>query len=426
MVDNHSPSPLVMLPTLITDDREDPHPTDSCSYEPINDALEIHARELTEDRPGFEGSIKAMPRLAWSRPSDRANRRKILEGRLRIAQEHVAMEAMVPMLHGRCAILGLVFLEVIRTTAWLQGTLPGYSVFSMHFLTTTADLACLICSLPLYIYGTQSQCVMNGCLGPLLTLVFAMSLVDTCALGAYCIVASPRPMAPGARSYADALEACAGVWEFSLVASVALELALCASSWRIYRGLRVNGLYPPGNFPIEENKVQNISMLEMMCEAEDLEFCELNCETVIQHPLLSYPACATMEERETIIHKKVDDAVVSGLEADKQAVSDIDVSKIRCMHINVPACDSDDYDSNTGDSSDEAPFQEMHNTIIRHVSRNACSREMATQAVSRYFPPRTSSRQLQPCTVFDAHMLPDATSDAALHRENIDDGITKL
>lgn len=42
-----------------------------------------------------------------------------------------------PMLHGRCAIVGLLVLALIRTAAVLQGNVPGYSVYAMHFLTTS-------------------------------------------------------------------------------------------------------------------------------------------------------------------------------------------------------------------------------------------------------------------------------------------------
>merc|ERR1719291_434088 len=132
----------------------------------------------------------------------------------------------------------------------------------MHFLTTTSDISCLLCATPLFATGTQGQCVQLGCLGPMLTLVFAMSLVDISALGAYLVIARPRPLSPGARSYVDALEACMGVWEFAIVASVFLQLVLCTSSWRIYRELRVNGVYPPGIDPEFLGQRQEISVME--------------------------------------------------------------------------------------------------------------------------------------------------------------------
>mmetsp|Transcript_30679 Transcript_30679/g.60211 ORF Transcript_30679/g.60211 Transcript_30679/m.60211 type:complete len:354 (+) Transcript_30679:63-1124(+) len=258
-----------------------------------------HKSERSEEGLGIEGSIKPMPRLAVSRPSDRAARRKALEERLRVANDKAAREAALPLVHGRCCLMGLMVLELLRFAAWWQGTTPGYAVFGMHFLTTTSDVACILCAVPLFMTGTQGQCVQLGCLGPMLTLVFAMSLVDISALGAYLVVATPQPLPPGAKSYVDALEACVGVWEFALVASVSLQMALCASSWQVYRELRTTGLYPPGSDPAGVGKTKEISVMEVMCEAEDVELladCEMNCENGLKSPLLAYPATNQGEE----------------------------------------------------------------------------------------------------------------------------------
>jgi len=266
--------------------------------------LQVAARseyntEKSGEGLGFEGSIKPMPRLVVSRPSDRAARRKALEERLRVAYDKVAREAALPLVHGRCCLMGLMVLELLRFAAWWQGTTPGYAVFGMHFLTTTSDIACILCALPLFMTGTQGQCVQLGCLGPMLTLVFAMSLVDISALGAYLVVATPKFLPHGARSYMDAMEACVGVWEFALVASVSLQMALCASSWQVYRELRTTGLYPPGSDPAGVGKTKEISVMEVMCEAEDVELladCEMNCESGLKSPLLAYPATTQGEE----------------------------------------------------------------------------------------------------------------------------------
>merc|ERR1712151_1002902 len=107
-----------------------------------------------------------------------------------------------------------------------------------HFITTISDVACCLFAIPLFLFGISGRCVQLGCLGPMLTLVFAMTLVDVSALVAYLVVATPRPLSPGAKSFVDVLEACIGVWEFALVASVALQVSLCLSTWRIYKGLR--------------------------------------------------------------------------------------------------------------------------------------------------------------------------------------------
>jgi hypothetical protein len=197
---------------------------------------------------------------------------------VRVAQEKVEGETKKPMWHGRGALLGLIVLETVRAMAWLQseGTSPGFSmVFGMHFLTTSSDIACILFALPLFVTGPSGPCVRLECLGPMLTLVFAMCLVDICALAAYLIVATPRPVSPGSLResrwvrFLDSLEANLGIWEFALLASVALQVALCISSWRIYRELRMAGLYPPGQ-DVEKAKAKDVSVLEVVCEAEDV------------------------------------------------------------------------------------------------------------------------------------------------------------
>jgi len=192
------------------------------------------------------------------------------------AQQEAELGAKEPIRHGRWCLLGLAVLQAIRIASWCLGNIPASSVTGMHLLTTTADLSCIFFTVPLMLTGVQGRCVQQGCLGPVLTLVFAMVIVDLSAFGSYLIVAAPRPLHAGAKSYVDTLEACIGAWEFALFASVALQLALSISVWRIYRELRLAGLYPPGS----EGNMREISVLEVMCEAEDVELlaqCEGRC-----------------------------------------------------------------------------------------------------------------------------------------------------
>jgi len=201
-----------------------------------------------------------------------SKRRKLLDGRIRSAQEKVALQCTLAIWRGRCSLIGLLVLELLRGTAWWQGTIPGYPVLGMHFLTTASDFACILCAVPFYTAGIAGQCVSNGCLGPMLTLVFAMALVDLSALCAFLVIAAPRPLAPGARSVLDVLEAAVGAWEFALLGSVAFQMALCACSWRVYRQLRQAGLYPPGTDPGARDKIKAVSCLEVVCDAEDVEY----------------------------------------------------------------------------------------------------------------------------------------------------------
>ncbi|CAE8673172.1 unnamed protein product, partial [Polarella glacialis] len=80
----------------------------------------------------------------------------------------------------------------------------------------------------------------------------------------------------------DVMEAVLGVWEWALLASVSLQLALCVSCWRVYRELRMAGLYAPDRpADVATRKTTEISVMEIMCEAEDIEYLqafELKCE----------------------------------------------------------------------------------------------------------------------------------------------------
>ncbi|CAE7254703.1 unnamed protein product, partial [Symbiodinium sp. KB8] len=256
----------------------------SCQAQSANPITKTIELGLVDDEDvESEGSAKNLPRLVGELPSDRQARRRALESRLRIAHAKVAALTQRPLAHGRCSIFGLCVLAMIRSAAAYQGNIPGYSVYAMHFLTTSSDMICVLCSLPLFALGTRGLCVQKGCLGPMLTLVFAMSLVDLSAFGAYMLVATPRPLAPGSRSMVDVLEAMVGVWEWALLASVSLQLALCVSCWRIYRALRMAGLYAPEKpSDVARDRQKEISVLEIVCEAEDiesLEQCDLACCT---------------------------------------------------------------------------------------------------------------------------------------------------
>jgi len=213
-------------------------------------------------------------------PPDRAARQRLLEKCLRKACKNAAEEAAEPLILGRIALAGLAFLALVRGVAWWDGNMPG-SVFGVHFLTTTTDAICVASMLPLYSTGTRGQCVQIGCVGPTLTLIFAMFIVDLGALCTFLVLATPKPLLQGSRSFVDVAEAIIGAWDFMLFASVSLQVALCASSWRIYKTLRMNGLYPPGSSPPGVGTIEEVSFLELICEAEDAELLkDCNCRKV--------------------------------------------------------------------------------------------------------------------------------------------------
>lgn len=237
--------------------------------------------------PGKEGVIRPLPNPVPKKPSDRASHRRVVEQSYRMAHIMVATESATSLLQGRCCIVGLLIVELTRAVAWYETLRPGRSVFGIHWLTTTSDSVSLLSAIPFFFQGTRGKCVMFGCVGPMMTLVFSMCLADIGALLAYLAIARPQPLSADAntRSLYDIMQALIGAWEFLLFASVALQMTLCTCSWRIYRSLRMIGLYPPGGRPLANGPKVEVSYLEIVCEADDARYISRNV-----------PNCAADEE----------------------------------------------------------------------------------------------------------------------------------
>lgn len=177
-----------------------------------------------------------------------------------------------PLCHGRCCVVFLMVLVTIRLFAWHIGNTPGGTIWFVHVFSLGADIITVITTLPLLMCGdcggVQGQCVKLGCVGPMMTMIVAMNLVDCCSLIAFFCYAAPRPLPSHGRSYVDVLELVHPVWELVLIASCALNFAVCVSCWRIYRELRAAGLYPPNSKG--ETPREAVSPFEVLCEAEDV------------------------------------------------------------------------------------------------------------------------------------------------------------
>mmetsp|Transcript_27514 Transcript_27514/g.69083 ORF Transcript_27514/g.69083 Transcript_27514/m.69083 type:complete len:330 (+) Transcript_27514:136-1125(+) len=254
----------------------------------LSDEEDISIEDLFA-RPSAEAPVRPLPAPVPKKPSDREAHRRILEQCYRSAHRIAAAEAAVPISQGRWCIAGLLVVAALRLAAWCEGIFPGRVLFGIHWLTSTSDMACLLCALPFYLQGTKGQCVQFGCIGPMVTLVFSMCLADIGALLAYLAIARPAPLSAEEKSLADVLEACIGVWEFLLFASVAMQMALCLCSWRVYRELRMTGLYPPGGRPLGVGNIVEVSCLELVCEADDASRISSQCAQY------EYPdPCATL------------------------------------------------------------------------------------------------------------------------------------
>lgn len=192
--------------------------------------------------------------------------------RLARAVTKASSAAAWPLCHGRCCLVFLSVLVFIRAFALHSGNVPGGTIWFVHFFSLGADILTVLSTLPLMICGTcggvQGQCVKVGCVGPMMTMIVAMNLVDGCSLCVFFFYAAPRPLPSHGRSFMDVFELVHPVWELVLVASCALNFAVCVSCFRIYRELRAAGLYPPNSKG--ETPRDKISPFEVLCEAEDV------------------------------------------------------------------------------------------------------------------------------------------------------------
>lgn len=196
-----------------------------------------------------------------------------LQKRHALAQEKASLASVWPMCHGRCCVLGLLILCLIRLAAWTMGNIPGGTAWFIHILSLGADMATVTVTMPLLVCcglgGVSGQCVELGCVGPMMTMVVAMNLVDLCALIGFFVFAAPIPRPADGHSYIDVLEFIVSIWELVLIASCFLNCAICVSCWRVYRELRAAGLYPPN--AKGEVAREKVSPFEVLCEAEDVE-----------------------------------------------------------------------------------------------------------------------------------------------------------
>lgn len=189
-----------------------------------------------------------------------------------LAIQKASAGSVWPICHGRCCLVFLWVLVAIRLFAWRLGNVPGGTIWFVHVFSLLSDVITSIVTLPLLLCGNsggvQGQCVQLGCVGPMMTMVVAMNLVDGCSLLAFFVYAAPRPLPSSGRSYVDVMELVHPVWELVLIASCAVNFAICVSCWRIYRELRAAGLYPPG--AKGETPRESVSPFEVLCEAEDV------------------------------------------------------------------------------------------------------------------------------------------------------------
>lgn len=205
------------------------------------------------------------------------------ERRVLKAYTKAAKNTEESLLHCRVLICCLLGLSGLRCVAWFLGQRPSLPAFTMNAFSALTDLLDCICCGSVAFSGVQGCCVQRACLGPMLSLVFSMLMLDLFSLLTFVYFVAPQPVASGPGSLLDVAEAATPAWDCILFASSALELALCVSVWRIYQGMRLAGNYPPDNPRFKRGmRPKNISPLEIFCEEEDIELlssCDRGCGT---------------------------------------------------------------------------------------------------------------------------------------------------
>lgn len=223
---------------------------------------------------------------------------RAIQERFKIAHARASAELQSPVTHARLCVSGLILVQGLRILSWLHRVMPVSSVSLMHALSASADMATICCGSPLtFSNSSDGHCVRWGCLGPAVTLLVTMVVLDFIAL-ATALGLQPYPVLPphsGTFSVAF-FKSTFGAWNCSLVASFALEVSLCACCWRIYRGLRTSGLYPPDNEALEQGtplpEPHDVSPMEMFCESDEVALlhqrCAVNEDGI---PMGSYADC---------------------------------------------------------------------------------------------------------------------------------------
>mmetsp|Transcript_128881 Transcript_128881/g.223531 ORF Transcript_128881/g.223531 Transcript_128881/m.223531 type:complete len:427 (+) Transcript_128881:106-1386(+) len=223
-----------------------------------------------------------------------------------------------PLRRVRCAVVALVVLGLLRSFALNICAAPGWSTLPAHLVSCASDMLAAIAVAPLVWPSTWplAACMKRRCLGPLVTTVLVACLCDIGALTVFLRhglageggVLVRRPFTSGKTpgrhetpvQGAILTSPRVGVWACIIISSVAIEAALCRSTWQLYRSLREAGAYPPG----VEGLTTQVSAAELVCEAEDVallaeckaEDCQAEC----------LPICYSVRPVERILHLDAD------------------------------------------------------------------------------------------------------------------------
>lgn len=175
----------------------------------------------------------------------------------------------------------------------MRGVLPpGGNAWTVHMLSGVADAVATLGTMPVVVTDVLGPCVRQRCLGSLLTMLhvaLAGDILSICLFlrtpGGMAWLSAPAAPTDGAP--ASGPERFVGVWRCTLLASLALEVAACASVWQIYRFVRETGLYPSRSVNVNDTgtlrnrrgaaTAEEVSLGEVLCEPEEVALLSVEC-----------------------------------------------------------------------------------------------------------------------------------------------------
>eukprot|EP00927_Polykrikos_kofoidii_P066985 TRINITY_DN62533_c0_g1_i1.p1 TRINITY_DN62533_c0_g1~~TRINITY_DN62533_c0_g1_i1.p1 ORF type:complete len:251 (+),score=32.04 TRINITY_DN62533_c0_g1_i1:94-846(+) len=194
-----------------------------------------------------------------------------LRRRRTILQEQVEKSVAESVDYGKMCIAGFVALWLVRLGSIIQRILPNPATLPLHWANLISDLVSLLASTAFIFVGPRRKLTEQNWLSVLLTCVVAAFVMNLLSTGYLYYVTIFQPKPPAWAPLWDRMVLVASIWDASALASVGFSFTSVVTSFRIYRELRIVGLYPSmSNLIARGKKLTHVSALEVVCEESDL------------------------------------------------------------------------------------------------------------------------------------------------------------
>eukprot|EP00927_Polykrikos_kofoidii_P063127 TRINITY_DN5795_c0_g1_i1.p1 TRINITY_DN5795_c0_g1~~TRINITY_DN5795_c0_g1_i1.p1 ORF type:complete len:243 (-),score=33.77 TRINITY_DN5795_c0_g1_i1:70-798(-) len=206
------------------------------------------------------------PSTAVPQPEDELRRRfEIVE-----AQVHKDVEEW--MWHGWFSIGGLVLTITVQIAAWNQRMFPAVATSKLHLVASVSSIFSIVAGTCFFSHRARLWLLRSGYLPLAQSTVFAILLMNLLLFLMLLLwLTPPRHLAPSWVPLIERMQFQANVWEASLLAEVGFGVVMVCAVFRIYRELRIAGLYPMNSRLIQKGKrLEGISPMEIVCEESEL------------------------------------------------------------------------------------------------------------------------------------------------------------